>query len=209
MAGGWSIDARALVRPAATFSDLARARHAHTAGGFWIAARRPLFLTIVLASVISLIGASVPTFRLAAPTAVYWAFVPLVEVLALAVVVRHRRGARSLGALVDVFFAGYAAWTLFLLMLGGVLAIAPPEHWWFLIMRPVLIALILVVGWSAYVDVCFFRHVCGASRRRAIGDAALYRLITWTLIFWVFAVPSATPVGVIHEIADALAEVFR
>ena len=56
----WSLDARALVRPARTFQALAAAENAgNTRSTFWTAARRPLFLCLVLGCVISLIGASV------------------------------------------------------------------------------------------------------------------------------------------------------
>lgn len=60
--GDWSIDARVLVRPARAFRSLAdtpAGTHRHSS--IWIAARRPLFLTLVLASVASLVGTSVAT----------------------------------------------------------------------------------------------------------------------------------------------------
>lgn len=175
----------------------------------WTAARRPLFLTLVLASVVSLLATSVATMRLVVPTAVYWSFVPVVEVVALLVVIWRRRNARGLPALIDAFFVGHAAWTVFILAVGVVMAVAPAGLWWFLIVRPGIAGVVLVVGWSLYVDVCFFRYLCGAPLARAVGDVALNRLITWTLIFWIFAVPDPTPLGVIQEIVEAVKEVLR
>jgi len=208
--GDWSIDARVLVRPARAFrvlADAAAGTHRHSS--IWIAARRPLFLTLVLGSVASLVGASVATVRLIAPTAVYWSFVPAAEILALAIVLWRRRGAHRLPHLIDAFFAGHAAWTLFLLIVGATMAVASPQHWWFLITRPAIGGLVLVTAWSAYVDFCFFRHVCGAGATRAIGDLALHRFIAWTLIFWVFAVPEPTPFGVFQEIVEAGLELVQ
>jgi len=210
VADAWSLDARVLVRPAREFQSLASER---TAAGvrptFWIALRRPLLLTVVLASVVSLLASSVATLRLVAPTAIYWSFVPVVEILALAIVVWRRRGSRGLPSLIDAFFAGHAAWALFLLAVGATMAIASPQQWWFLITRPAIVGVVLVTGWSAYVDVCFFRYICGARLARAVGDAVLHRLIAWTLIFWIFAVPRPTPFGVIQEIIEAIAGALR
>jgi hypothetical protein len=208
--GGWSIDVRVMVRPARTFRELADAPAVTgRRSSIWVAAQRPLFLTLVLASVASLIGASVATVRLMAPTAIYWSFVPAVEILALAIVTWRRRGSRGLPHVIDVFFSGHATWTLWLLIVGAAMALASPQHWWFLITRPALAGLVLVTAWSAYVDFWFFRHVCGAGAGRAIGDVALHRFIAWTLIFWVFAVPEPTPFGVFQEIVEAVLEVVQ
>jgi len=176
---------------------------------FWTAVRRPLFLSLVLGCVISLIGASVATIRLIGATPLYWSIVPVVEILGLAIVIWRRRGARTFASLIDIFFAGHAAWTLFLLLTGAVLAVAPPEHWWFLITRPVVTGLVLVAGWSAYVDVCFFRYVCGARLASAIGSAVVFRAVAWVLIFWIFAVPQPTPFGVIQKFVEAARELLQ
>jgi hypothetical protein len=179
-----------------------------TGSGFWIAARRPVFLTIVLAGVASLLATSVASIRPMAPTAIYWSFVAVCEILALTIVVWRRRRERGLPTLVDAFFAGHAAWTLFLLAIGGTLAFMPPGNLWFLITRPAPVGLVLVVAWSAYIDVCFFRYMCGARLSRAIRDVVFHRMIAWTLIFWIFAVPEPTPFGVVQEIVEALVELF-
>ena len=209
MPGPWSLDTRVLVRPGRTFQSLAAHGPSRPRPGLWLAARRPLFVLFVLACTGSLVATSVASLRLIAPLPVYWVFVPLIEILALAVVVRRRREGRALPQLIDTFFAGHAPWTLFLLFVAGVFAITSPASWWFLLTRPVLLGLLLVVCWSIYVDVCFFRHFCGAPLSRAIRDVALNRLIAWLLIIWIFAVPEPTPFGVFPEIAEAILEVMQ
>lgn len=210
MTDNWSLDARALVRPARTFQELAATQQPGSVRStFWTAARRPLFLSLVLGCVISLIGAGVATIRLIGTTAIYWSFLPLIEILALALVVWRRRGSWSFASLVDAFFVGHAAWTLLLLLAGAVMAVTPPQHWWFIITRLAVVAIVLVVGWSAYVDVCFFRYICGTTLASAVRSAALYRVIVWILIFWIFAVPEGTPLGVIQEIVEAITEVLQ
>ena len=203
----WSLDARALVRPARTFQTLAASETpGQIRATFWTVARRPVLLSLVLGCVISLIATSVATKRLIGATALYWSFVPIVEILALAAVVWRRRGARTLLSLIDAFFAGHAAWTLLLLITGAVLSVAPPQYWWFIISRLALPGALLVAAWSAYVDVCFFRYMCDASFAGATASAALYRVIAWMLIFWIFAVPDPTPLGVIKKLVEAVTE---
>ena len=205
----WSLDARVLVRPDRTFRSLASASPTEAASPLWIAARRPVFLTFVLACVVSLLATSVATIRLIATAVLYWSFVPVIEILALTIILRRRRVSKPLPIAIDLFFAGHAAWALFLLSIGATMAMAPPNYWWSLIIGPGLVGMILVVAWSAYVDVCFFRHMCGTSLARAIGNAALHRLMTWMLVVWIFAVPTPTPFSVFHHIARDLVEVMR
>jgi len=194
----------ALVRPARVFQALVGERNAGPVRStFWMAVRRPVFLTLVIACVVSLLATSVATLRLVGPTALYWSFVPVVEILALTIVLWSRRNSQTLASLVDVFFVGHAAWTLFLLLFGAALALSPPQHWWFLVTRPAIAGIVLAAGWSAYVDVCFFRYVCGATLSSAIGSAALFRVIAWIVFFWIFAVPEPTPLGVIQELVAA------
>ena len=210
MTDSWSLDARALVRPARTFQALATTQRGRDVRStFWTAARRPLFLCLVIGCVISLLGTSVATMRFIGASAMYWSFVPLIEILGLAIVVWRRRGSRRFASLIDAFFAGHAAWTIFLLLLGAVMAVAPPQYWWFLLTRPAMAGLVAVTGWSAYVDLCFFRYVCGAPLASAIRSTLLNRVIVWILVFWIVAVPEPTPFGVIQEIVEAIVELLK
>jgi hypothetical protein len=204
----WSIDARVLVRPNRELQSLASAVP-QTRSSLWIALRRPLFLTFVLACAVSLIATSVATFRLIGATAVWWTFVAIAEIIALAAVTWQRRGSRSFAALTDIFFTGHAAWTLLILLVAAMLAFAPPQYWRLIIVGPTVVGILVVVAWSAYVDVCFFRHVCGATLGRAIAQVAVQRFIAWTLILWIFCAPTATPFGVYGVLGQALAEVLR
>jgi hypothetical protein len=208
-AGPWSLDAHVLVRPAREFQSLASVHAAQSRSSFWVAARRPLFLTFVLACGVSLIATSVASLRLIATSGFYWCFVPVVEILALALVIWRRPESRPFAHLVDLFFTGHAAWTMYLLIVAALLAMLPPIYWRAVILGPGLIGITLVVVWSAYVDVCFFRHVCGVTLGRAIVNAALHRFVTWTLVLWIFAVPTPTPFGVYHGLARDIAEVMR
>jgi hypothetical protein len=199
-----SLDAWVLVRPAAAFQWLATQP---LSGGLRVAGRRPLLLTFVIGCVISLAATGTLTARLVGPPLLYWAFVPITEILALVAIVGRRRRI-PLAVLVDRFFAGHAAWMLLLLSIGGLLAFAPPAYWWMLI-RVSLIGLAMVVSWSAYIDFCFFRHVIGASPAAAARDVAVHRAITWLVVFSIFATQELTAWGLLREVSEAVAEILR
>jgi hypothetical protein len=178
-------------------------------GGLRVACRRPVFVALVLGAMVSLIASSGLTIRIAGPAAVSWCFVPVAEALALAAVTWRRRKGVLLSVLLDRFFAGHAAWTLLLIVTAGTLAFVPPAMVWRLLTGVCLWTAALVVVWSAYVDLCFFRFVVGAGRAAAVRDVAVLRLLTWTVVFWIFAVPAGTPRAMAQEIAEVLAEVIR
>lgn len=201
----WSVDARVLARPAPTFRAMA-ARPAVT--GHFVAWRRPIFVAFVLGCVVSLIATGSLTLRLAGSATIYWAYVPATEVLALMAVLGRRRNNAPLGRLVDTFFAGHGAWTLFLILLAGILLQLSPAHWWLFITRTALALMTLVICWSAYVDFCFFRFVTGATRPGAIRDVILHRLITWPVVFAIFALPLQSPLNIVSETVQALREIF-
>ena len=64
----------------------------------------------------------------------------------------------------------------------------------------------LVAIWAAYVDYCFFRQLLRAGRGQAIRSVLLLRVLTWTAVFIVFAVPA--PRAFLTELSEALKEVL-
>jgi len=161
---------------------------------WWIAAREPIRLAFVLGCVVSLMASGRVSARLVLDGALSFAFVPIVEVAAFAVV--YRRGTRPMPFVqaLDRFFATNAAW---LAILAGLAVIAvaqtpqqmapwtaPPKLW--------LLAAIGAGGitWSALADLRFFHNAFGRSRREAIGDTLVFRAVAWplgTLYFFGFA----------------------
>ncbi|HET7217065.1 MAG TPA: hypothetical protein VFJ02_03420 [Vicinamibacterales bacterium] len=202
----WSLDARVLAAPRHAFLAAAeRAPHASR----WTATRRPLFVALVLGCVMSLLAASVVTARLAFPTALYWAFVPLVEALAFIPLAHRWRARVPTSLLVDTFFAGHAPWTLFLIVMALATSMLGPSQWWFFITRVWLYAAGVVIAWSAYIDYCFWRQYLGATRGQAIRRLVIHRAIVWFVIFWIFAVPARTPRDFAAEVAEAIQDVAR
>ena len=202
----WSVDAQILVRPASTFQSLAAAP-ARTS--VRIGLRRPLFVTFVIACAVSLAATGVLTARIAGPSMVYLACVPMVEALALIAVIGRRRHHVPLIRAIDIFFAGHAPWTLLVIAITGLLVSVPLAYSWMILTRVAMAGMALVAGWSAYIDFCFFRAMFGASRRAAFRDLVVLRVITWLIVFSVLAAPEFTPWGLAREISEAVKEVSR
>jgi hypothetical protein len=198
----FSLDVRAMVRPAAAFRMLAE-RPARP--GLWTGLRRPLFLTAVLGCLVSLMTSGMLTLRVAGSAATYWSFVPAVEVLALLIVLRPRPGALPISTAVDAFLSGHAAWTLTLIGLAATWAFVPPWIAWTAMLRVWVWIALVALGWSLYVDFCFFRHLAGVTRSGAIVRVALHRALVWPIVFAVFALPAMAP----WSIAQNVAEIFR
>jgi hypothetical protein len=179
-----------MMRPATAYRLLAQQpRSVRT----WLAWRRLLFVAFVLGCTMSLITSSRLTLRLAGSATTYWSFVPLAETVALAVVSRQQQRTRPFSSTVDLFFAGYGPWLLWLIGLCAIWSFFPPIQASAFTRAWLYGATAIVVVWSAYIDYCFFRFVMGRDRAQASRDLLLQRLVSWTLIVAVFGGPAIPP----------------
>jgi len=179
----------------------------HSRAAVWTAARRPLFFTLALATTVSIAGTGAVTIRIVGPAMLYWMLVPLIELAALAAIVGRRWRRLPASAVVDAFFAGHVPWIIVLIVLALTIPVLRPDELWPVLNGFALVAVPVAIVWSARIDSRFFRDVIGDSRGRAIADAVLMRLVTWPLVFGLFAVPGMAPI--VREIADAVAEVLK
>lgn len=176
-----SPDVSVMLRPASSYPALASRT---SPGGPWMLLRRPLFLSFVLGCTISLVTFPGLTLRLAGPSTVYWSFVPLVEILAFAVV----SGSINLpfSRKVDLFFTGHLPWLLWLACLSCAFSFLSPGSAfamsivWLYGVAPV------VMVWSLWIDFCFYRSVAGDSSGVALRRLLLQRLLSWGAIALIF-----------------------
>jgi hypothetical protein len=174
----WSPEILALLDPAAAFREL----DAEPAAGVWTLLRRPLLLALLFGCTVSLWASGRLTQRLVVDGMVSFAFVPVFEILSLAVV--YRRGPRRVpfARAVDGFFVGNAPWLLWLLAFSVLRCLQTPRQatalspW---LTLTLLLSLIPAASAAAYIDLRFFREV---QPRRAAGDLVLQRIISWTCI---------------------------
>jgi hypothetical protein len=132
--------------------------------------------------------------------------VPIVETLALLVVAGRRLERPTRSAAIDTFFAGHAPWTLFMIATCATLTFVPAALWWPLLTGLFLVAMPLVMIWSACIDFWFFRSVLGASRAGAVRDVIVHRALTWTAVFAIFAVETWSPGAIAKELVEAFKE---
>jgi len=178
---GVSLEARALTGPATTFRAAADERSA----GAWRLLRRPLLLALFLGCAVSIQASGRLSVRLIVDGIVSFAFVPVFEVLSLAVV--YKRGPRRVpfAQAVDLFCVGTTPWLLWMLAFVAVRSLQTPlqatamPDWWALTM---LLSVIPTASWAAYIDLQFFRTVLPREDGRAARDLILQRVISWTCI---------------------------
>ena len=164
-------------------------------------------LALFFGSTVSLQASGRLSARLVADGIVSFAFIPIFEILSLAVV--YRRGPRRVpfAQAVDLFFVGNTPWLLWLLAFAAVRSLLTPlqatafPDWWVLTL---LLSLIPTASWSAYIDLQFFRTVLPRQEGSAARDLILQRAISWTCIlgwYWVMSSGSTWPYGSAYDIA--------
>ena len=185
-----SPDARALVSPAAAFRDLAREAN----GGAWVLVRRPLWLLLAIGSTVSILAGGRLTARLVLDGAISFAFIPLFEIAALAVVARRMPQRVAFSRAVDLLFTASGPWIVWMLAASAVASAveaedlprwtAGPRDW---IVAAATSAAIL---WFVRTEFHVFRDGLARSRADAVRDLALHRALAWsaeTVYFFGFA----------------------
>jgi hypothetical protein len=149
----------------------------------WIAVRRPLFVAFVLGCSVSLMTSGRVTLRLAGPATVHWSFVPLAGIAGLAVVSGRRLRAET----IDEFFHGYLPWMLLIIAFAALWAFVP---------APIAFArtgyawvweglATVALVWSSRTDLHFFERM-GRTRREAMRDLLVHRLVSWPIALAIF-----------------------
>ena len=182
----WSAEARVLLRPRATYRELAASVDEERGGSI---VRKPAIVALVLGCLVSALGAGRLHFWLVVDGAVSFAFVPIIEVIAFAIVSRvGTRRRMPLARAVDLYFVGFAPWLAWFVILTAVGGVMSPREIgpWF--MRAVL-ACMLPAMWAAWLDFLFFREVMQRSSAAAFRDLVLHRAMAWTgTVGWFFGI---------------------
>ena len=165
-----SPDVRVMLSPKRTFEEFSRLPVEDTRWVFW---RRPLFVLLILCCAMSLMTATRLSLHLVASTAIYWSFLPMVEILGLAIAERGRLKA----SMIDRFFMGHGPSLLYVTAFTAYVSV--PSRMLFTPSSLNLWVLIAAAGllWSCWIDYRFFQSL----RKLAIQRAA-----SWTLFSVIF-----------------------
>jgi hypothetical protein len=140
--------------------------------------RRPLLLAFVLGCGVSMLASGRFTLRLIVDGTLSFAFVPLCELVAYAVVHKLQRGAGPFEQAADRYFAGNSPWLWWLVALMAAAAILPVRATD--VLSIALITWVIPIALSVRFDWRFFRRA-GRTRALAVADIVLQRAIAWTL----------------------------
>jgi hypothetical protein len=143
-----------------------------------ILGRRPLLLAFLLGCGVSMLASGRFTLRLIVDGTVSFAFVPLCELVAYAIVHRLQRGTGPFARAADRYFAGNTPWLWWLVALMAAAAIQPVRSTDLLPL--ILITSVIPIALSVRSDWRFFRSD-GRTRARAGADVVLQRAIAWSL----------------------------
>ena len=192
-----SVDVWVMLRPRAAYEWLAASP---SRAGKWIVLRRPLALAFLLACMMSLVASQRLTLRHIAGGTVSALFLLLAQVGVLWLVCGRRRTI-PFARTVDLFFASYGPWVLWVLAFSYLWAFLPMrdalKYFW---TGSITVTGGTVVAWSLYLDCRFFRGVFHRSRAGAAWDVARLWTLSWCVCLVIFGW-SALPAEVARILA--------
>jgi hypothetical protein len=146
-------------------------------------ARRLLFFAFVFGCAVSAIASGRFTARLILDGMLSFAFVPIVEIGAFAILWRTRLRAvaqRGWSSVAATFLDGNQPWLIWLIAASAVFITVPPRAMgpW---IRLAEISTIVPIWWSIRIDLRFFRSVLSRATRAAVADVVMFRAVAWTI----------------------------
>jgi hypothetical protein len=182
-----SPEVRVLLGPSAAFRELAVEPQS---GAAWTSLRRPFILLLFMGCTVSLQASGRLSARLVFDGMVAFAFVPIFELVALAIVYRRAPRRVTLSQAIDVFFVANAPWLLWLLLLNVWRSALTPSQASTMLGVPYYLmplSLIPMAVWTTYIDLQFFREVFASPPDVARCELTLQRVISWVGIIGYFA----------------------
>lgn len=190
---GLSTGLRVMIGPAKAFRA---AVESDVRGTWWRAFRTPLSIAVLFGIVTSIAATGRITAWLVAGQTAAWAFVPALQLLTAMVLVTAARERRvSFPRAVELFFAGHAPWSLWLVFFAASHTVAPS------IGMTLLTALVPLV-WTARIVSAYAREVLALPRRSARARAMVHQVATVLLIVAYIDLATALSVRVMAMFAS-------
>ena len=192
MTSYWSDEIRVMLHPRATYRELAGQPND---GGLWWVLRRLLFLALVVGAFVSFTASGRLTISLLFDGALFWSFVPILQMLAMGGVMRIlARGRMRPTKAIDLFLAGHGPWLLWLLSVAGICLFFPLKQIYLWPTQPgwlLPISLLIAFFWSNVTSFAFLRGALNLTSLRAVVALLLYNVMLWgTILSYLFAVES-------------------
>jgi hypothetical protein len=156
----------------------------------WSSLRRPLFAALMIGCMFSLAASRQLTLRHIVDGVCNGCLLLLGQFVAMAFI---RRGHKvSFSRAIDLFFAGFGPWLVWMLAFAAVWAFAPPLQafvWAGLPAIPISAGLVML--WSGYIDFQFFRQVFQRTPAGALRTLLQQRVIAGTIFTVIFGAGAA------------------
>jgi hypothetical protein len=149
----------------------------------WLVLRRPLALAFMLGCTVSMLTSRTFNARLILDGALSYAFVPLFQIAAFAVVFRPATAPLTFAESVDRFFAGSTPWLLWMIGLCAAAAASWSIYWNLLWLE---LSAIPAIIWAATIDYSFYRDVMQRPTRGALRDLLVQRALGWSAVLAYF-----------------------
>jgi hypothetical protein len=184
----WSAEAMLLVRPFRTYRAQAKRRAERT----WRDLGRGVLIQgVFLGALVSLTSAGRLVVSHMALTAVFWGFLPLLQLAAVAAAVRVAAPKERAIVAASLYVEGFGPYYVFFLTLSGICLLAPDVY---RVMSALLQAGVLplfllgTIAWGATITWAFFREGLALPRAKAgLGAAVLYAITVGVLLGWYLA----------------------
>jgi hypothetical protein len=169
------LELQLIANPGAAFARVTRSPVRIGAAG---ALRRPAIVAVVLGASVAMAATREAPPALLLSTTLSWSVVVAAQVLiALALIQRPARATVGVARALDLFFAGHAPWSLWML---AVVAWAPVPGGRPLL--PVLVAALVPLALTFRTIAAHFHYVLGFDRRTAVRRTIAHQALTWGLL---------------------------
>jgi hypothetical protein len=170
-------DVRLLWAPSATYRG-AIAERADTSIGTWGSLAVRLITPAAIAGIATAMTATGRiTWSLALSGTLCWTLLAILQTITAAAVILPSRRDVGLPRAIELFFAGHAPWSLWLIGASAIIVFAPGLR-----VDAVLITASVPFVWTAFVTFGFARHVLGLGRRAAVIRTFVHQCLTSAVI---------------------------
>jgi hypothetical protein len=179
-----SPELRLIAAPRDTYASLARAP---VTPSMAVALRRPALVALIIGISVAIAATGRASPALVLSTTLTWSYVVVLQ-LAVALAMIAPRAGRGIGVAraLDLFFAGHAPWSIFILLGAAVMSLPLGWSQWPLEALAVVPA---VLTWR--IVRAFFAEVLGMDRQAARRAAVVHQAVTWATFVAVNWVASA------------------
>jgi hypothetical protein len=168
--------------PRGTFQAMA----ASSELGAWTLVRRPLLFLFAMGMLLSLASSTRVSVRVVVDGMVSFAFVPVIEAVALGLVYLRTDRRMPFSRAVDLFLVSHSPWLLWILVFCLWQAAMPTTVMPVTTGLIITASLIVPAAWAAYLDLQFFRIVMMRGAGSAGIDVITTRVIGWLGILGYF-----------------------